>query len=215
MNWIPLPRRLPNPQVTLYGLDGGPLSIFTVQPEFWLADDTFETFYKWWGNGEPVRRSLLRGAGRPTACIRETANPCLGVGTRFSPSGKSLWWPTSASRSATTPPPVKVARISVRGGDREYGPPQPPGTDFIAPHQYQEFALLYLSSHRSGPVPDFSVLAQWQCRPVCGRGLHLHRAATRDLPDDLDSAGGNYQGRESGSGTLTAPAFQASPKQFQ
>jgi len=68
------------PQVTLYNLDGGTLPQAQFSPG-WLADDTFGTFGKLWGNGERVSDAaawggtafrLFPGDGESSAWVWDT-----------------------------------------------------------------------------------------------------------------------------------------------
>jgi hypothetical protein len=128
-------------QVRLYSLDGGTFP----QVQFslgWLADDTHASFRKWWGNGERVNDSAARG----------------GTSFRLRPgNGESFAWVDEWNFPIRNTPLVayfrlkvndntsseEVARISVSGGTTEFGPLSLHGTDFAAPHQYQEFALAF------------------------------------------------------------------------
>jgi uncharacterized repeat protein (TIGR01451 family) len=133
-------------QVTLFNLNGGTLP----QVQFslgWLADDTFGTFNKWWGNGERVNDTTAWG----------------GTTYRLYPGdGESFAWVYDTTFIKETPLVAyfrlkvndntsnsEVARISVQGGPSEYGPLSLLGTDFTAPNQYQEFALNFTFSPTS------------------------------------------------------------------
>lgn len=106
-------------QVTLYGLNGDGLP----QAQFglgWLADDTFETFTHWWGNGERVDDAAAWG----------------GTAYRLYPGdGESFAWVWDTTFIKDTPLVAyfrlkvnsntssdEVARVSVKGGGTEYGP---------------------------------------------------------------------------------------------
>jgi hypothetical protein len=141
------------PQVTLYNLNGGAMPQVQFSPG-WLADDTLQSFVKWWGNGERVNDVAAWG----------------GTAYRLRPgNGESYAWVDDWKFPITDIPMVayfrlkvndntssaEVARISVTGGGTEYGPLSLKGTDFAAPNQYQEFALNFTFNT---PDPDFNFL---------------------------------------------------------
>ena len=144
-------------QVTFNDLEGGALS--KVQFSLgWLADDTFGTFQKWWGNGEQVNDAAAWG----------------GTAYRLYPGdGESFAWVYDTTFVKNTPlvayfrlkvnnntSSSEVARISIQGGSTEYGPLSLQGTDFTAPNEYQEFALAFTFKSTSGrPFLNFPVLA--------------------------------------------------------
>jgi uncharacterized protein YkwD len=144
-------------QVTLYNLSGGGLP----QVQFslgWLADDTFGTFQKWWGNGESVSDPAAWG----------------GTAYRLYPGdGESFAWVWDTTFIKDTPLVAyfrlkvsdntsnnEVARISVNGGGTEYGPLSLRGTDFAASDQYQEFALNF--TFNSDPNNPFLTFQFWR-----------------------------------------------------
>jgi len=144
-------------QVTLYNLNGSGLS----QAQFslgWLADDTFGTFNKWWGNGERVSDVAAWG----------------GTAYRLYPGdGESFAWVWDTTFIKDTPMMAyfrlkindntsnsEVARISVTGGGTEYGPLSLRGTDFTAPNQYQEFPLNF--TFNSNPNDAFLIFQFWR-----------------------------------------------------
>ena len=145
------------PQVTLYNLNGGGLP----QVQFsqgWLADDTFGTFHKWWGNGESVSDPAAWG----------------GTAYRLYPGdGESFAWVYDTTFIKDTPMMAyfrlkvndntsnsEVARISVNGGGTEYGPLSLRGTDFTASDQYQEFALNF--TFNTDPNNPFLTFQFWR-----------------------------------------------------
>ena len=134
--------------VTLYGLDAvsWPRAQFSLG---WLADDSTNSFAKWWGNGAPVNDAAAWG----------------GTAYRLYPgNGESFAWVYDTSFIKNTPlvayfrlkvndnsSPNEVGRISVNGGGTEYGPVSLKGTDFSATNQYQEFAIPF-TFHESSDV---------------------------------------------------------------
>jgi uncharacterized protein YkwD len=144
-------------QVTLYNLNGGGLPQVQFSPG-WLADDTFGTFNKWWGNGERVNDPLAWG----------------GTAYRLYPGdGESFTWVYDTTFIKDTPLVAyfrlkvnnntsnsEVARISVKGGGTEYGPLSLKGTDFSAPNQYQEFALNF--TFNTNPDDVFLIFQFWR-----------------------------------------------------
>ncbi len=128
-------------QVTIYNAaDGG-----APQVQFsagWLADNSFSTFEKLWGNGERVTDSEALG----------------GSAFRLSPgNGESAAWVWDTAFITNTPMTgyfrlkvndntsgSEVARIMVQGGSSSYGPISLRGIDFTAPDRYQEFPLNFV-----------------------------------------------------------------------
>lgn len=145
------------PQVTLYNLNGNGLS-YAQFSLGWLADDTFATFNKWWGNGERVIDAAAWG----------------GTAYRLHPGdGESFAWVWDTTFIKDTPMVAyfrlkvnsntsnsEVARISVKGGGTEYGPLILRGTDFAASDQYQEFALNF--TFNSNPDDAFLIFQFWR-----------------------------------------------------
>lgn len=144
-------------QVKLYNLNGGGLPQVQFSPG-WLADDTFGTFAKWWGNGERVTDPLAWG----------------GTAYRLYPGdGESFAWVYDTTFIKDAPLVAyfrlkvnnntlsnEVARISVKGGGTEYGPLSLKGTDFSAPNQYQEFALNF--TFNTNPDDVFLIFQFWR-----------------------------------------------------
>jgi hypothetical protein len=145
------------PQVTLYNLNGGGLPQVQFSPG-WVADDTFGTFNKWWGNGERVSDPLAWG----------------GTAYRLYPGdGESFAWVYDTTFIKDVPlvayfrlkvnnntSSSEVARISVKGGGIEYGPLSLKGTSFSAPNQYQEFALNF--TFNTNPDDVFLTFQFWR-----------------------------------------------------
>lgn len=141
------------PQVTLRNLNGGglPMVQFSLG---WLADDTFPTFGKLWGNGERVDDPsawggtafrLYPGAGESSAWVWDTGF-IKGV-----PMVAYFRLKVNDNTSAG-----EVARVIVEGGNVEYGPLRLRGVDFAAPGQYQEFALNFtFNDHPNHPFLIF------------------------------------------------------------
>ncbi len=145
------------PQVRLYNLDGG--TFHQVQFSLgWLADDSYPTFTKWWGNGSQIGDAAAWG----------------GTAYRLSPgSGESFAWVYDTTFIQNTPMTAyfrlkssantstgEVARIAIQGGNSEYGPVSLAGTDFNAPNQYQEFALDFNFQPVSGS--EFLIFKFWR-----------------------------------------------------
>ncbi|HSJ55878.1 MAG TPA: CAP domain-containing protein, partial [Anaerolineae bacterium] len=134
------------PQVTLYGLDGGGLPQVQLSVG-WLADDTFGTFGLMWGNGERVEDAtawggtayrLYPGAGESFARVWDT--------TFLKDTPLVAYFRLKVDDNTSGD---EVARVSVLAGGAEYGPLSLSGTDFDAPDQYQEFALDF--THHTNP----------------------------------------------------------------
>ncbi len=144
-------------QVTLYNLNGGGLP----QVQFsldWMADDTFDSFKLWWGNGGRVNDAAAWG----------------GTAFRLYPgNGESFAWVDTTSFIKDVPlvayvrlkvndnsSPAEVARISVTGGGTEYGPRSLKGTDFSVANQYQEFAIPF--TFNTNPNDVFLTFNFWR-----------------------------------------------------
>lgn len=144
------------PQVTLRNLDGGSLPMVQFSLG-WLADDTFPTFSKLWGNGERVNDPsawggtafrLYPGAGESSAWVWDTGF-IKGV-----PMVAYFRLKVNDNTSAG-----EVARVVVKGGDVEYGPLRLRGVDFAASGQYQEFALNF--TYNDHPEHPFLIFQFW------------------------------------------------------
>lgn len=130
-------------EVTLYGLDGGNLSMVQFSPS-WFFDDTHKHFSLLWGAGERIADAdawggsafrLNAGAGETAAWVWTTLfakeTPLVAYfrlkidDNGFNQNGFNQ----------------EVARITVKGGGVTYGPLSLHSTDFAAANQYQEFLL--------------------------------------------------------------------------
>jgi hypothetical protein len=183
----------PQSQVKLYNLNGGGLP----QAQFslgWLADDSFGTFNKWWGNGERVSDAAAWG----------------GATYRLYPGdGESFAWVWDTTFIKDTPMVAyfrlkvnnntsssEVARISVKGGGTEYGPLSLRGTDFTAPNQYQEFALNF--TFNSNPNDTFLIFQFWRSGSA---DVYVDAVSIFSAPQIVTSPltwpvpGGNYRGQ--------------------
>ena len=180
-------------QVTLYNLNGGPLPQAQFSPG-WLADDTLDTFTKWWGNGERVNDAAAWG----------------GTAYRLYPGdGESFAWVYDTAFIKDTPlvayfrlkvnnntSSSEVARISVEGGGVEYGPISLRGTDFTAPNQYQEFALNF--TFNSNPNDVFLIFQFWRSGNA---DVYIDAVSIFSAPQAVTSPltwsvpGGNYRGQ--------------------
>lgn len=179
-------------QVTLYGLDGGDLP-YVQFSQNWFADDTFDTFTLWWGNGERVSDPAARG----------------GTAFRLRPgNGESFAWVWTTEFFRDTPfvayfrlkvnhntSPNEVARISVNGGGAEYGPLSLRGTDFAAANAYQDFPIPF--TFRTSAGDPFLIFNFWRTgqADVFVDGVYIFTApqAVRS-PFTWDVPGGNYRG---------------------
>jgi uncharacterized protein YkwD len=144
-------------QVTLYGLNGGALPQVQFSPG-WLADDSFGTFGKLWGNGERVNDAvawggtafhLYPGNGESSAWVWDT--------TFIKDVPLVAYFRLKVNNNTSS---GEVARVSIAGGGTVYGPLSLRGTDFAAPNQYQEFALNF--TFNSNPNDDFLIFQFWQ-----------------------------------------------------
>lgn len=128
-------------QITFYNLGKEGLPFVQFSPG-WLADDTFDTFTLWWGNGERVTEASAWG----------------GTAFRLRPGdGESFAWVLTTEFVKDVPLTAyfrlkvsdntstkEVARVSVQGGGTEYGPLSLSGTDFTKANHYQEFPLPFI-----------------------------------------------------------------------
>jgi hypothetical protein len=177
-------------QVTLYNLNGGGLP----QVQFsldWRVDNTFGTFGKNWGNGETVTDAAAWGGS---------------AYRMFDGDGETMAWVWTTEFIRNTPfvayvrlkvssntSTGEVARISV-DGDSVPHQISLKGTDFMAPNQYQEFAIPF--SFVSGQ--DFLIFKFWRS----GAADVVFDALTIfTLPQAITSPytwtvpGGNYRGQ--------------------
>jgi uncharacterized protein YkwD len=180
-------------QVKLYNLDGGTLP--EVQFSLgWLADDTFGTFGKLWGNGERVRDAaawggtayrLFPGNGESSAWVWDTAfikNVPLVAYFRLKVNDNTS--------------NAEVARISVTGGPTEFGPVSLRGTDFTAPNQYQEFAINFTFTPTS--QDPFLIFNFWRSGSA---HVYVDAVSIFSEPQDITSPltwpvpGRNYRGQ--------------------
>jgi uncharacterized protein YkwD len=180
-------------QVTLYNLDGKGLP----QVQFslgWLADDTFGTFDKLWGDGERLSDPAAWG----------------GTAYRLYPGNmeSSAWvWDTTFIKDTPlvayfrlkvndNTSTSEVARVSVKGGDTEYGPLSLRGTDFIASDQYQEFPLNF--TFNSTLDDAFLIFQFWQSGSA---DVYVDAVSIFSMPQAITSPltwqvpGGNYRGQ--------------------
>jgi len=144
-------------QVTLYRLDGGSLP-YVQFSQNWFADDTFDTFTLWWGNGERVSDPdalggtafrLRPGDGESFAWVWDT---------RFLKDSPFVaYFRLKASDNTLS---SEVTRISVKGGGTEYGPLSLKGTDFASANIYQEFPITF--TFRTNPDDVFLFFNFWR-----------------------------------------------------
>lgn len=180
------------PQVTLYGLEGGGLPQMQFSPN-WFADDAFETFTLWWGNGERLNDPTAWG----------------GSAFRLFPgNGESFAWVWTTDFLKNTPLVAyfrlkvndnssagEVARISVKGGGVDYGPLSLKGIDFTAANAYQEFAIPFVF-HESDDA--FLMFNFWRSG---GADVYVDAVSIFTAPQPLSSPytwdvpGGNYRGQ--------------------
>lgn len=141
------------PDVTIVETDqsGWPQVQFSLG---WLADDSFDQFKLWWGNGESVQDPGAIG----------------GSAFRLFPgNGESFAWFSTTSfiqdqplvayfriKTSDNSSPKEVARLLVKGGGVEYGPLSLPGTAFQRPGEYQEFAIPF--TFHNAPETEFDFL---------------------------------------------------------
>ena len=210
-------------RVTLRGLNtaGLPQVQFSLG---WLADDTFGTFKKWWGNGERVTDNTAWG----------------GTAYRLFPGdGESFAWVYDTSFIRDVPlvayfrlkvnnntSTAEVARISVKGGGTEYGPLSLKGTDFSTANQYQEFALPF--TFNTNPNDVFLIFNFWRSgnADVYVDAVSIF-TAPQPVADSIEwlVPGGNYRGQgvwvrytngtqfsAISEGQTTAPTLSVSPE---
>jgi uncharacterized protein YkwD len=179
-------------RVTMYALNGGGLP-FVQFSQNWFVDDTNAAFHLWWGNGERVSDPAARG----------------GTAFRLRPGeGESFAWVNTTSFFKETPfvayvrlkvsdntSAGEVARFSVDGGGTEYGPLRLKGTDFDAPHTYQEFPLAF--TFHDNPDDVFLTLQFWRSG---GARVFVDGVYIFTPPQPVQSPltwmvpGGNYRG---------------------
>jgi uncharacterized protein YkwD len=179
-------------QVTLHGLDGGGLPSFQLSQN-WFADDGYETFKLYWGNGEAVEDAAALG----------------GTAFRLTPGdGESFAWVWTTEFFKDTPFVAyfrlktsdntwdgEVARISVKGGGTEYGPVSLKGTDFEAANAYQEFPLAF--TFHTNPDDVFLLFNFWRSGPA---DIYVDGAYIFTAPRPVQSPytwavpGGHYRG---------------------
>ncbi|MBU0494991.1 MAG: CAP domain-containing protein [Chloroflexi bacterium] len=179
-------------RVTVYDLAGGgrPYVQFS---QNWFADDTFDTFHLWWGNGERVNDATAQG----------------GTAFRLCPGdGESFAWVYTTEFFHDTPlvayfrlkvndntAAAEVARISVTGGGTEYGPLSLKGTDFAAPNVYQEFPIPF--TFPTNPDDVFLLLNFWRSGSA---DVYVDGMSIFTAPQAIASPltwlvpGGNYRG---------------------
>ena len=179
-------------QVTLYGLDGGELP-YVQFSQNWFADDAFDTFTLWWGNGERVNDPDALG----------------GTAFRLTPgNGESFAWVWTTEFFKDTPfvayfrlkvddntSSSEVARISVKGGGTEYGPLGLNGTDFAAANTYQEFPIAF--TFHTNPDDPFLFFNFWRSdqADVYVDGVYIFTAPQPvQYPLTWTVPGGNYRG---------------------
>lgn len=209
-------------RVTLRGLNtsGLPQVQFSLG---WLADDTFGTFNKWWGNGERVDDSaawggtayrLYPGDGESFAWAWDTGF--------FKDVPLVAYFRLKVNNNAST---AEVARISVKGGGIEYGPLSLRGTDFSAANQYQEFALPF--TFNTNPNDVFLMFNFWRSGSA---DVYVDAVSIFTAPQPVADSiewpvpGGNYRGQgvwvrytngaqfsAIGDGQTTVPTLSVSP----
>lgn len=180
-------------QVTLYSLDNQNWA----QVHFslgWLADDTNETFKKWWGNGESVNDPKAWG----------------GTAYRLDPgNGESFAWVYDTTFYKSIPMTAyfrlkvgdntsegDVARVAVLGGGIEYGPLILKGVDFAAANEYQEFALDF--TFQDNPDEPFLFFEFWR---IGEASVYIDAVSIFSEPQPIAATvvwsppGGNYRGR--------------------
>lgn len=180
-------------QVTLYNLDGGAFNQAQFSLE-WMADDTFDTFNLWWGNGGRVNDTAAWG----------------GTAFRLQPgNGESFAWVWTTDFVKDVPLVAyfrlkvnnnsaagEVARISVQGGGVEYGLRSLKGIDFAAANQYQEFAVPFVFN--TNPDDPYLMFNFWRsgAADVYVDAVTIFtapRTFTASTPWDVP--GGNYRGQ--------------------
>ena len=180
-------------QVTLYNLNGNGFPQVQFSPG-WMADDSSQSFTKWWGNGESVNDAVAWG----------------GTAYRLYPGdGESFGWVNDTSFIQNIPMVAyfrlkvndntsnsEVARISVQGGPTEYGPISLRGVDFTAPNQYQEFAINFTFSPTSND--PFLIFKFWRSGNA---DLYVDAVSIFTTPQVITSPltwsvpGNNYRGQ--------------------
>ena len=181
------------PQVTLYNLDGGTLPQAQFSPG-WLADDTFGTFGKLWGNGERVSDAaawggtafrLFPGDGESSAWVWDT--------TFIKDTPLAAYFRLKVNDNTSS---AEVARILIKGGGTEYGPLSLRGTDFATSNQYQEFALNF--TFNSNPDDVFLIFQFWRSGNA---DVYVDAVSIFSAPQAIASPltwsvpGGNYRGQ--------------------
>lgn len=181
------------PQVTVYppGYADLPKMQFSLG---WMADDSMETFEKWWGNGERVDDPdawggtafrLRPGDGESFAWVWDT---------RFFPNvPMTAYFRLKVSNNSSH---REVARIAVKGGGVEYGPVKLRGVDFDAPNAYQEFPIDF--TFKPDEDNAFLTFEFWRSGSA---DVYVDVVAIFDAPRPAQSPftwrvpGGNYRGQ--------------------
>ncbi len=180
-------------QVTLSGLNGGGLP----QVQFslgWLADDTFGTFGKLWGNGEQVSDApawggtayrLYPGSGESSAWVWDT--------NFIQNTPMTAYFRLKVNNNTST---GEVARVEITAGPTKYGPLSLRGTDFSSLNQYQEFPLAFTFTPTE--ADPFLIFQFW------GSGsadVYVDAVSIFSAPQPIESPskwsvpGGNYRGQ--------------------
>jgi uncharacterized protein YkwD len=181
------------PQVTMYNLNGGGLPQVQFSPG-WLADDTFGTFNKWWGNGERVNDPLAWGGTAYRMYPGDDESFAWVYDTTFIKDSPLVAYFRLKVNNNTFN--NEVARISVKGGGTEYGPLILKGTDFSAPNQYQEFALNF--TFNTNPDDVFLIFQFWRSGYA---DVFVDAVSIFSSPQTITSAltwsvpGGDYRGQ--------------------
>jgi uncharacterized protein YkwD len=152
-----MPLSIVQQDVTLYDLETNnlPMMQFSLG---WLADDTQDTFHKWWGDGEQVDDAQAWGG---TAYTLKAGN------------GETFAWIADTTFVKDTPLVAyfrikvasncsgdELARLSVKGGGVEYGPVILRGSDFAQAGEYQEFAVPF--TYHNNPDDLFLLFQIWR-----------------------------------------------------
>lgn len=131
-----------SPTVTMYQLDNDSLPYMQFSLG-WVADDSFATFNKWWGNGESVNDTQALGGTAYRMFPGDDETFAWVWSSEFIPNQDLVaYFRLKVNNNSD---PNEVARISVVGAAGEYPAVTLRGSDFDAANTYQEFAFPFTS----------------------------------------------------------------------
>ncbi len=182
-----------HPTVTLHCVNGAglPMVQFSLG---WLADDTFPTFDRLWGNGEHVNDPLAWGGTAYRLYAGDGESSAWVWDTTFIKDRPFVaYFRLKVSDNTST---QEVARVTVEGGGTEYGPLRLRGVDFAAPGRYQEFAVNFTFNNQPGH--PFLIFRFWRSGNT---DVFVDAVSIFTTPQPVSATmawavpGGNYRGQ--------------------